>query len=341
MRGHLLVVGGGIAGASAAYWAAQAGWQVTVVDAGQAAASHVPSALLNPVRGQSGKVPPRADEGLALTWALIRRLTAQGHTIPHSQTGVLRPVPDAAVQARFQRNLGDLPHEWWTPQQGGLTGWQAALYLPQGGWLDGAALCQALLSASGAARVQAQVQRASGQEARLADGRTLTADALLWCGGSAGARGGQLNAPRQSHRAGTLLTLAESPGPRPLSFGAYLAPAAQGGVLGATFERPAAEWRAPQLPLSSLAWLLDKGRRLHPLSGLEVTGSWSGTRLSGLRAGPVGGGEWELSGLGSKGYLLGPLLARELVGRLCAEGRAGPRRSAASGATAVRPRPVQ
>ncbi|GHF97317.1 oxidoreductase [Deinococcus piscis] len=321
--GHLLVVGGGIAGASVAYWAAQAGWQVTVVDAGRATASHVPSALLNPVRGQSGKVPPRASEGLALTWALVQGLTAQGHDIPHGQTGVLRPVPDAAVQSRFQRHLGDLPHEWWTPEQARelRPGWHAALYLPQGGWLDGAALCRGLLAASGAALVAAEVQQVSREGAQLVGGRALFADRVVWCGGSLGAgqRTQGQGAASQSHRAGTLLTLAGSPGPRPLSFGAYLAPAAQGGVLGATFERPAAEWQPPQFPLSSLDWLLDKGQRLRPLAGLDVTGRWSGTRLSGLRAGPVAPSEWELSGLGSKGYLLGPLLARELMGRLSAE----------------------
>ncbi|MDO4264042.1 MAG: FAD-dependent oxidoreductase [Deinococcus sp.] len=318
----LLVVGGGIAGAAAAYWAAQSGWRVTVVDSGQATASSVPSALLNPVRGQSGKVPPRAAEGLALTWALIERLSAQGHHIPHGRTGVLRPVPDAGVQARFQRNLGDLPHEWWTPQQasGLAPGWHVALYVPQGGWLDGPALCRALLAASGAQLITAEVKEVTGAGGRLTDGRILSADALLWCGGSFGAGRRPAHTPAhppiQSHRAGSLLTLAGSTGPRPLSFGAYLAPAAQGSVLGATFERPAAAWSPVTLPLASLDWLLDRGQRLRSLAGLEVTGSWSGTRLSGLRAGPVGPAEWELSGLGSKGYLLGPLLARELVGRL-------------------------
>ena len=320
MSRSLLVVGGGIAGASAAYWAVQSGWRVTVVDAGQAKASEVPAALLNPVRGQSGRVPPRAAEGLAVTWALIRQLTEQGYAVPHGRTGVLRPVPDAATQARFQRNLADLPHEWWLPERAGhlASGWHAALHLPEGGWLDGAALCRALLAASGAQEVTGKVVAAAEGRARLADGRELRADALLWCGGSFGAeRRLSVDASQiQSHRAGTLLTLAQAPGGQPLSFGAYLAPAAQGGVLGATFERPAAAWSPPKFPLSSLAWLLDKGQRLRPLAGLDVTGSWSGTRLSGLRAGRVGASEWELSGLGSKGYLLGPLLARELVSGL-------------------------
>lgn len=314
---ELAVVGAGIAGASVAYWAARAGWRVTVVQCGQAA-SEVPSALLNPVRGQSGKVPPRAAEGLALTWELVEHLTRAGYVIPHGRLGVIRPVPDAATQAKFERHLTNLPHEWRSSEQmqGLVTGWHAALYLPQGGWLDGAALCGALLSAAEADTVGGQVVQVAEKRLTLRSGTVLTADAVIWCGGSLGAGlRGESVAGTQSHRAGTLLTLAQSPAV-PLSFGGYLAPAAVGGVLGATFERPADVWEPPILPLTSLTWLLDKGRRLHPLGGLVVTGQWSGTRLSGLRAGQAQDGVWELTGLGSKGYLLGPLLARELVGEL-------------------------
>lgn len=324
---RLLVVGSGIAGAAVAYWAAQAGWAVTVVSLGgeaRQAASDVPSALLNPVRGQSGKVPPRAAEGLALTWELVERLTAEGWAVPHGRVGVVRPVPDVATQTKFERNLAELPHEWWPPEQvaGLAAGWFAALYLPQGGWLDGAALCQALLTAAEVQQLGGAVVQATAQHLTLADGTVLAADAVCWCGGSVGARlhaaaaAGFRDSPVQSHRAGTLLTLAESPAPLPLSFGGYLAPAATGGVLGATFERPAAEWSLPTLPFASLDWLLHKGHRLSHLQDVHVTGQWSGTRLSGLRAGRGADGVWELTGLGSKGYLLGPLLARDLVATL-------------------------
>ena len=320
---RLIIVGGGVAGASSAYFAAQRGWQVTVVDCGQHAASDVPSALLNPVRGQSGQVPARAAEGLALTWELIATLTAAGYDVPHGRSGVIRPVPDERTQTKFNRNLAELPHEWWdsaaVPEL--RSGWHAALYLPQGGWVDGPALCRSLLAASGAGVVRGRVEATDGQGgAVLKGGEALEADAVVWCGGSFGTqtqRPAHLGArPLQSHRAGTLLTLQDSPGPLPLSFGGYLAPAAQGGVLGATFERPAAEWSVPQLPLTSLDWLLGKGRALRSLRDLQVRGRWSGTRLSGLRLGQAGPAEWELSGLGSKGFLLGPLLAHELVAQL-------------------------
>lgn len=317
MTPHVAVIGGGIAGASVAFALARAQLCVTVIDAGGHTASHVPSALVNPVRGQSGGVDARAPEGMALTWALVRDMVAQGYAVPHGQSGVVRPLPDDRTRTRFERNLpGQLPHRWLAhgKRPDALTdGWAHALLLPGGGWLDGQALCRALLGASGAAVVH---DRATAWEARavsLHSGGTLKADAVVWCGGSVGSTWAGEDA---THRMGTLLTLNRSASEVPLSFGAYLAPAAQGGVLGATFEAPTTQWKSPRLPLPSLGWLLGKGAALSNLEHLTVTGQWTGSRLSGLQAGTDANGMWRLSGLGSKGFLLGPLLAFELVARL-------------------------
>ena len=87
-------------------------------------------------------------------------------------------------------------------------------------------------------------------------------------------------------------------------------------MLGATFEAPTnshAEALALGLPLKSLDWLLAKGAALSDLRGVGVTGRWTGVRLSPLRCGPDESGVWHLSGLGSKGFLLGPLLGKGLV----------------------------
>jgi len=319
-RLHLLVVGGGVAGASVAYFAARAGARVTVIDAGQHAASHVPSALVNPVRGQSGQVDPRAVEGLHLTWALVDALAQAGVDVPHGRTGVVRPVPDDRTRAKFARNLPpNLPHVWLrrdVPPAALAPGWAHALHIPEGGWLDGAVFTAGLLAVSGAEVVRARAVDWDAGSVSLEGGEVLRADAVVWCGGAVGAgwagEGG-------AQRAGTLLTLDRSPGSLPLSFGAYLAPAATGGVLGATFEAPVSGWsregeQTPTLPVPSLGWLLSKGDALTDLSGLRVTGRWSGRRLSGLVAGRAEEGGWRLSGLGSKGFLLGPLLARHVAG---------------------------
>ncbi|WP_339096078.1 FAD-dependent oxidoreductase [Deinococcus sp. VB142] len=297
-----LVVGAGIAGASVAYFLGRAGVSVTVLDAAQHTASHVPSALVNPVRGQSGQVEEDALEGMHLTWALIRELEAGGHVIPHGQTGVLRPVPDDKTRAKFERNLPpELRHEWVSPAGPLAPGWAHVLHLPDAGWVDGRALCEALLTASGARRVEGRWPGVDG-----------SFDLTFLCGGSLGSTWA---GERRTHRMGTMLRLDRAVSEVPLSFGAYLSPDTGGGVLGGTFEAPTPTWEPPRLPLASLRWLLEKGAALSDLSGVQVTGRWTGSRLSGLRCGPDEQGLWHLSGLGSKGFLLGPLLARRLVAR--------------------------
>lgn len=313
---RVIVVGGGVAGASVAYFVARGGAQVTVVDAGVHAASHVPSALLNPVRGQSGQVDGRAPQGLALTWALVRELEAAGWPIPHGQEGVLRPVPDERTRAKFARNLPPaLPHRWLTPGEVPVLlspGWPHALLIAEGGWLDGAAFCAALLGASGAEVVPGRVTAWDARSVTLEGGFRLHGDAVVWCGG---ALGSGWAGEEGAQRAGTLLTLDRPVTALPVSFGAYLAPGAGGrGVLGATFEAPTRTWQEPTLPAGSLRWLLNRGDALADLRGVRVTGRWSGTRLSGLVAGRQLDGVWRLSGLGSKGFLLGPLLARHVAG---------------------------
>lgn len=318
----MLVVGGGVAGAAVAYFAARGGARVTVVDARVHAASHVPSALLNPVRGQSGQVDGRAPDGLALTWALVRELEAAGWRVPHGQAGVLRPVPDERTRAKFARNLPPtLPHRWLTPGEFPVSlssGWPHALLIPEGGWLDGAAFCAALLGASGTEVVRRRARGWDASSVTLEDGSRRHGDAVVWCGGAVGSGwAGEAG----THRAGTLLTLDRPVTALPVSFGAYLAAGAEGtGVLGATFEAPTPAWQEPTLPAASLRWLLNRGDALTDLRGVQVTGRWSGTRLSGLVAGGQPDGTWRLSGLGSKGFLLGPLLARHVAGDVLRKG---------------------
>ncbi|WP_309573441.1 FAD-dependent oxidoreductase [Deinococcus sp.] len=314
MTAPVVVIGGGIAGASVAYFLGRLGRPVTLVDAGLHAASTVPSALLNPVRGQAGRVPERALEGLPFTWALLRDLMAAGRDVPHGVTGVYRPVPDVKTRAKFDRNRPqELAARWLAPSDMPFSlagGWDAVLHLPQSGWVDGAAFTRAVRDASGAQVIHARAASWTSESVTLEDGRTLRAAAVVHCGGSVGASWAGIDG---MHRVGTMLLLDRPATPSPLSFGAYLAPAATGGVLGATFEAPTPHWQPENLPLASLRWLLGKGAALTSLAGSHISGSWSGTRLSGRRNHRDDRGVWHLSGLGSQGFLLGPLLAAELA----------------------------
>ncbi|RJF71684.1 FAD-binding oxidoreductase [Deinococcus cavernae] len=321
MERTAVVIGAGIAGASVAYFLSQTGFAVTVVDAGVHAASHVPSALINPVRGQSGQVDAQAILGMHFTWALIRELSAQGHTIPHGQDGVLRPIPDDKTRAKFERNLPTaLKTEWLAPSASPeplSPGWAHVLRLPEAGWVDGEALCSALLQASGAAIIQGRAEKWTATRVQLiAHSSPLSASTVIFCGGSVGSSWAGETA---THRMGSMLRLARAPTRQPLSFGAYVSPDVRGGVLGGTFETPAPVWQEPHLPPSSLEWLLRKGEALTDLRGAAVTGVWTGSRLSGLRGSRETDGSWRLSGLSSKGFLLGPLLASGLAQEIAQE----------------------
>jgi len=311
---RLAVVGGGVAGCSVAYFAARAGADVVLVDAGVGRASDVPAALVNPVRGQNGRVPPRALEGMRVTWALVNELEAAGYVIPHDRSGVFRPVPDARTQQKWAQELpSDLRFEWRAPTDvTGLTvEWHSVLHVLDGGWLDGAQFVRALREASGATVIASWAREVTPGRVTLETGVDVRADAVIWCGGSIGASRGGFGG---LHRRGTLLLLDAALTEQPVSYGVYAAPSRGGGVLGATFETPDSMYREAPVPLASLAWLTASSARLFGSARVGVTGQWSGSRYASNSA--TFASTPSVTGLGSKGFLLGPLLAREAASRL-------------------------
>ncbi|PYE56380.1 glycine/D-amino acid oxidase-like deaminating enzyme [Deinococcus yavapaiensis KR-236] len=301
-------MGAGIAGASVAFFAARDGHDVMVVDAGVERASDVPSALVNPVRGQSGRVDEGALEGMRLTWSLLDEVRSLGFDVPHERAGVRRPVPDERTRRKFEASLpSDLPHAWRAADEvrGLAAGWHSVLDIFEGGWLDGPAFVGALLRASGARVVRGFASDVRPTRVMVGE-QAYRADVVVRCGGSLGTSGG-------THRAGTMLLLDHAPCEVPLSFGVYAAPDERGGVLGSTFEAPTSEHVSSPPPLSSLAWLMGKAQGLLGDLSPRVTGTWTGTRLSTFVSGRQGDGTWSLTGLGSKGFLIGPLLARNLT----------------------------
>ena len=279
----LLILGGGIAGSSLAYLAARAGHTVTLLDAGKESSSSVPSALINPVRGQGGQSVPRGLEGMDFTWALVDDLERMGFSVPHARTGVLRPVPDEKTFDKWQARIpAELPHRWLETSnvegQNLQTHWFKVLEVMGGGWLDGAAFTRALRESSGARAVRGMATQWTATSATLEDSSTLTADQVVWCGGSWGAARAGLTAP---HRRGSVLLLEHSLSPRPVSFGIYSAPSSKGGVLGATYETPTKTWTPAGLPLKSLEWLLTKAAHTFEQLEPEFRGLWTGSRLGG------------------------------------------------------------
>ena len=80
-RADVLVVGGGIAGLCAAYRATRAGRDVTLVDEGVHRASDLPIALVNPLRGHTGRLVADGVDGMRATFSLVDALRDAGHAI--------------------------------------------------------------------------------------------------------------------------------------------------------------------------------------------------------------------------------------------------------------------
>ncbi|HRQ10068.1 MAG TPA: FAD-dependent oxidoreductase [Trueperaceae bacterium] len=148
----VLVVGGGIAGATLAYCLAREGVGVLLVDEGgtrAGGASSVPAALLNPNRGRSGGASAAGLAGLAGFWSLTSELEGGGHETGARRTGVLR-VADNARQARgWQRLEGTT---WLEPSEvpAAYHAPHGAMLVGRGGWVRPGKLLGALETATAA-----------------------------------------------------------------------------------------------------------------------------------------------------------------------------------------------
>ncbi len=306
-RGQVLIVGAGIAGLSAAFFARQRHYQVTLLDAGLGSASRVPTALINPVRGYAGKLVAGGFAAARCTFDLIERLSAQGHAIAHGR-GLWRPAPDAATVARWQAQLpADAPYAWRAvPDALGLREpWPQALYLPDSGWLDTSDLLCALLAASEATLVSGQVCAIDGQAASvvLHEGTRLSADVLLWCGGARGAA--LLDARARVFRPGSVLLTDTPLASQAVSYGLYCAPYGQGGMVGATSEPRCSQFALDDAP-RAVARLSERARAMWRTEW-QCTGEFRGVRLESPSRTPS---ITTLDGFGSRGYLLAPQAAQ-------------------------------
>ena len=303
---HVLIVGAGIAGASAAYYASRAGARVTLVAGSTGTASQVPTALVNPVRGTAGKVVKGGFEAARFTFDLIEQLTQRGRRIGHGR-GLLRPVPDQETRDLWQRQLPPEEHYQWRAVDAslGLSGsWHSALYLPEAGWLETASMLNALLDESGARRITAEVSEidAAGSGVRCADGTLLEADLLLWCGG---ARGAALSGDAaHTFRPGSVMLLEAPLSEVALSYGIYAAPCGTGGVVGSTSEPRDNQYQ----DTADNAWAMERLQQRIARTWQQVpraTGTFRGVRFERNAAARIA----TLDGFGSRGYLLAPLAA--------------------------------
>ena len=336
----VLIVGGGVAGASAAYFAARAGRQVTLVDAGLHRASDLPLALVNPLRGRLGRLVRDGIEGARCTFALIDRLIEDGHRIAHGR-GLWRPLigaPQSLCARAFWEALlpGDFPFAWHdaAPASLGLVGAAPALWLADAGWaapreLLAAAIAssRALVLANEVVAISSTLARTCGDASRIAtlvDGNRIVARTILWCAGAWGAsrlvrasgaaRLGDGNA--LAYKPGSLVVTATPLTDAPLTFGTYAAPtcddSVQGTVLGPTREPAAKNFAMPTPRDEAIARLVQRAQRAFRVT-IEIRDAWHGVRLARVPSSLADAlnGTRAITALGSRGFLMAPLWAAQ------------------------------
>ncbi len=315
----VLIVGGGIAGWSAAWFASRRGRDVTLVDEGVHRASDVPVALVNPLRGRVGRLVARGVDGMHATFALVDALRRDGHAIAGAR-GLYRPLigryDEFATEAYWRATIGAaLDFDWHdrAPTALGLVECVPSLFLRDAGWVESAGLLGALVAGSRATRIDGRAVLDGIDRVVLADGSAIRARRVLWCGGAWGcALLDDAIANDARYEPGSLATCVATPTREPLSFGLYAVPRDDGMLVGPTREPPCKTWPTHAVPDDAVRHLEDRVARTFGTK-IALRPAWRGVRLAhpSSRAAQALAGVPTITALGSRGYLMAPLLAAE------------------------------
>lgn len=164
---HAIVIGAGLAGSACAERLCARGYQVTLIDAGQDAASAAsgnPAGMFMPLLAQDDNPAARWTRAAFLyahqAWA---NLGGVGSAIDGAICGVLQPVRDAELAAFHAKHAAQMryPSAYATyldpAQASELAGTRilhGAWWYPRAGWLSPKSLCQTWLQACGARLVR-------------------------------------------------------------------------------------------------------------------------------------------------------------------------------------------
>ena len=330
----VVIAGAGLAGACAAL-ALSHTRRVVVLDAGQAGegASGAAAGLANPFMGR--KATP-AWHGAEALDALHATLDAAGARDLFLASGVLRPAGDARQRDAF-RSAADAHGLAYASAETAAERWpyvlapHGALWIPQGGSVDLTAFVRTCLRAAernGAVlyehRALTSWRRDGPSLIAITDQGEIWTRRLLLALGD-GARHVPALASLPLHRVkGQTVELARPPALPPdapaVSGGAYVVPRPDRVLVGATFEHAFADLRPSP---GASAKLTARARGLVPSLPSEAVAARAGVRLTVPTSasprrlpllGPLPGepGVWVFTGLGAKGLLTAPRLARLL-----------------------------
>lgn len=313
------VIGAGIAGASVAFAAAEAGATVTVFDpAPECGASLVPRAMVHPFGGRRAAASRRRVAAFNLTMEWAARFQ------PEAKTGILRIAVDAEKAELWQ----DVANKWsecgtWIDPEtladrvpGLADDLPGGIEVPDGLSIDPAPFLAALLDHP-QITVRSDVVDALGEDDQGAwlDAETRHRfDVVVLAGGA-------FSQPMTTHpiglepMAGSAI-IVRGPGPEePIAGHGQLTPLGDGRTVIAGTHRPD---RNAEVTNDDLRRLIEKAEATLPaMADAEKVEGWAAIRAASKDrkpvVGPIGKRLFALTGLGSKGFLLAPWSAIQLI----------------------------
>jgi tRNA 5-methylaminomethyl-2-thiouridine biosynthesis bifunctional protein len=345
----LAIVGGGIAGACLAIAARRAGLEVTLIHSeDQHDGDALPAASFNP----AALVMPRLDKEdtpLArfhrIAFVFAEAFYRSSPELWHACGVELREAAGATSDKLGGLCAGGaLPLDWLLPTEGGV-------FLPKAGVLDAAAFCQR--AREGARVLSARVNSVAEDDDQAVlciegSARALAFDRIILAGGVEGAGLHPMLSEFLRGSAGQVGWTMEAQCEHAVCDGRYLAPlvGGRGTIFGATHRR----WAegdalpghydtdidsisaiygalsgekdapgAPQYRASVRATTPDRQPICGPLADLNTVYDWAAPLAKGQATAserPASGRLFALTGLGSRGFTLAPLLAHHLIDAL-------------------------
>ncbi len=332
-----IIGGGGLAGACAALWLSEHG-SVTVLEAEHpaAGASGAAAGLVNPLMARKANPAWRFDEALAALHATLERADARAL---FRATGVLRPARDTTQARAFRKRADALPeHAVWrsadelVEQYPDVVASHGGLWIPSGGAVDLTAMVEALLHAAQeqGATVRTGIRVTGWGEERdrafveTTTGERIEAQRVVLALGDGFRLFPELTALPLHRIKGQTVRIAQPPlGTLPtLSGFGYVVPDGDTLVVGSSYEHDfddvepsAAESERLVAKAARMVPALTDAPVLEARAGVRVTvpRTHSPQRLPLLGPLPSRRRVWVFTGLGSKGLLTAPLLARDLA----------------------------
>jgi tRNA 5-methylaminomethyl-2-thiouridine biosynthesis bifunctional protein len=155
-----IVIGAGIAGCQSAWHLVQAGWHVTIIErhnkVATEASGNVAGAIMPKMTALASLGEDFYRAAFQYTLKQLSQLKATGKTIQYDQCGVLQLAHNqreekrwaALQQRRLSNNFIQCLDISQTQARSGITAPYKGTYFPQGGWINPASFCQALIDSA-------------------------------------------------------------------------------------------------------------------------------------------------------------------------------------------------